>query len=189
MNKQSTDFTKLWQEQPVSTIDLADLERRLRRQRRLQRFYIAFDLMGLIPAVLVLIYAWESLSRLESSLVLGLIVFVFGFYLYITWLRRHAALASFEETNCYVEILKKQLLNNQKIARLTFHSCWVSLLVMIIFFGAMGLFEELSLEKLIDSIPVLLIVAVGLGVMARWAILRERKFKQEYARLIQQEEG
>lgn len=193
MNKQTPDqdLTALWQQQPVSDIDLADVTKRLKRQQRLQRWYIGADVSGFFIGLGALIVNWGKLP-FYMSIVLCTVMFGGGvFTAILMWLRRHAVLATFEDTSHYRETLKKQYLSNQKIARLTLHSAWSSLvMVVVIWLIAAGL-DDLTWDKFVDkggvvTFVVLCLIMAGFGY---WAYKREQKFKREYDQLVGQEQN
>lgn len=183
MSDSSQDLSALWQQQPTNYIDMQDLTRRLKRQQRAQRLYLVLDMLGFVPAIWVLITTWDELSSLLTGCLITLVAVTFVFYLYIAWLRRHAALATFGDTSHYVDTLKKQLLNNHKIARLTFHSCWLSGVALIAILGMMALFEDYTMENLRRSAWVLILVGLGLVAASVWAHKRAVRFKREYQQL------
>lgn len=177
------DLTALWQQQPTSHIDMQDLAKRLKRQQRAQRIYLFVDLLGFVPALWVMMVTWDALSSLLAGCLVALLVITFLFYTYIAWLRRHAALARFEDTSHYLGTLKKQLLNNHKIARLTFHSCWLSGVALVAILGLMAAYEDYTLDDLRRSAWVLGLMGIGLTAMAVWAHKRAARFKLEYQQL------
>lgn len=187
MTDESPDFAALWQQQPVSNINMADLTKRLKRQQRLQRLYIGTDFLGLFVSLGVVLYMWDALPVLLVYMLLGVTAYAMALTVYFSWLRRHAALATFEDTAQFRETLKKQLLNNQKIARLTFHSGWSSIVLVFVIFGVLVTFDEMSVDKLISKLPVLGCLTLLLGSFMPWARRRERKFNAEYQQLISQE--
>ncbi len=183
MSDSSPDLSALWQQQPTNHIDMQDLTRRLKRQQRAQRLYLMLDMLGFVPAIWVLIATWDELSSLLSGCLIILVAVTFVFYLYIAWLRRHAALATFGDTSHYVDTLKKQLLNNHKIARLTFHSCWLSGIALVAILGMMALFDDYTMDNLKRSAWVLVLVVLGLVATSVWAHKRAARFKREYHQL------
>ncbi|NVK55756.1 MAG: hypothetical protein HWE26_09085 [Alteromonadaceae bacterium] len=187
MTDESPDFTALWQQQPVNNIDMADLTKRLKRQQGLQRLYIGTDFLGFFVSLGFILYSWEKLPTLLVAMLLGVMLYALAITVYFSWLRRHAALATFEDTAQFRETLKKQLSNNQKIARLTFHSGWTSIVLLLLIFGVLVIFDEMSIDKLISKLPVLTGMILLLGGFMPWAHRRERKFKAEYQQLINQE--
>ena len=183
MSDTSADLSALWQQQPTNHIDMQDLTRRLKRQQRAQRLYLVLDMLGFVPAIWVLIATWDELSSLLAGCLITLVAVTFVFYLYIAWLRRHAALATFGDTSHYVDTLKKQLLNNHKIARLTFHSCWMSGVALVAILGMMAMFEDYTLDNLRRSVWVLVLIVSGLVGTGVWAHKRAKRFHREYLHL------
>ncbi|MDC8829229.1 hypothetical protein [Alteromonas gilva] len=187
MNDESTDLTALWQQQPVSNIDMADLTKRLKRQQRLQRLYVITDFMCLFMSIGFIAYTWNSLPSVLIYMLFGVSGSALAMTVYFVWLRRHAALATFEDTAQFRETLKKQLRNNQTIARVTFHSGWVSIVMLLTIFGVLVYSGEMSMDKLVSKLPVIAGLCVLMAGFMPWAYQRERKFKAEYQQLIEQE--
>ena len=72
--KPEQDLTALWQQQPVSEIDLSDVTRRLKHQQRLQRWYIVSDFTGFLIGLGMLIYSWEKLPLYLALVLCGVMV-------------------------------------------------------------------------------------------------------------------
>lgn len=190
-NTPEPDFSALWQQQPVYEIDLADVTQRLKHQQRLQRWYIVSDFAGFLVGLGTLLFNWDKLPYFMALVLCGVVISAGAFTAYIVWLRRHAVLASFEDTSHYRETLKKQYLSNQKIARVTMHSSWISLLGMVVIWGIAAVFGELSWQKFLDNngIATFLIVSILMAGFGLWAHKREQKFKAEYAQLVSQDQN
>lgn len=185
------DLSSLWQQQPVSEIDIADVTRRLKQQQRLQRWYILSDFAGFFIGLGVLVFNWEKLP-VYMSLILSAVMVGGGMFTgYVIWLRRHAVLASFEDTSHYRETLKKQYLSNQKIARFTMHSSWSSELILLIIWGISWFVGELTWSEFVEKggITVFIIISLFMTGFGVWAYKREQKFKREYAQLVSQEQN
>ncbi len=187
MNDESSDLTALWQQQPVSNIDMADLTKRLKRQQRLQRLYVVTDFMGFFISIGVIAYTWNSLPNVLIYMLFAVSGSALAMTVYFVWLRRHAALATFEDTTQFRETLKKQLRNNQTIARVTFHSGWASIVMLLIIFGVLVYAGEMSLDKLISKLPVVAGLSLLMAGFMPWAHQREQRFKAEYQQLVDQE--
>ncbi len=183
MSQQRDPLQALWQSQPTSTIDLDTLIRRLGRQRRLQRFYIALDFIGSFIACVMFWYYWDSLTPMAIGMAAIATLIGVGYGLYITYLRRHAAWANLANTQDYQVILLKQLKSNQRIARITLHCCWHSAVMLVVFASIIIARDSDPIDKLDRSWPLLLLGIVCLGIWGRVAQRREQKFKREAATL------
>jgi hypothetical protein len=185
------DFSALWQQQPVHEIDLTDITQRLKHQQRIQRWYIVSDFSGFFFGFGALVYSWDKIPEYLALILCGVVVSAGVFTAYLVWLRRHAVLASFEDTSHYRETLKKQYQSNQKIARVTMHSSWTSLLGMVIIWGIAAGVGELTWQKFVDNkgIETFIVVSIVMAGFGWWAYKRELKFKREYERLISQEQN
>ncbi|GGF63838.1 hypothetical protein [Alteromonas lipolytica] len=190
-NTPEPDFSALWQQQPVSEIDLADVTRRLKHQKWLQRWYVVSDLTGFLIGLGALLYSWQEISLFMAVVLSGVMVCGGAFTGYIIWLRRHALLASFSDTNQYRETLKKQYLSNQKIARVTLHSSWSGVVIMVLVWAVAGLMGEVTWQRFVDNggIVTLLVVCMLMAGFGLWAYKREQKFKAEYEQLVSQEQN
>ncbi|MGB0215884.1 MAG: hypothetical protein ACPF9E_10550 [Alteromonas oceani] len=189
--KPEQDLTALWQQQPVSEIDLSDVTRRLKHQQRLQRWYIVSDFTGFLIGLGMLIYSWEKLPLYLALVLCGVMVCGGVFTGFVIWLRRHAVLASFEDTSHYRETLKNQYLSNQRIARITMHSAWSSELILLVIWGIAAVVGDLSWESFVDKggVTTFIVISVLMAGFGYWAYKREQKFKQEYAQLVSQDQN
>ena len=185
------DLTALWQQQPVSEIDLADVTLRLKAQQRLQRWYIASDFTGFLIGLGMLIYSWEKLPLYMALVLCGVMVGGGVFTGFVIWLRRHAVLASFEDTSHYRDTLKKQSLSNQRIARITLHSAWSSELILLLVWGIAAVVGDLTWKSFVDKggVATFIVISLLMAGFGYWAYKREQKFKREYEQLVSQEQN
>lgn len=180
MTNETDDLAALWQTQTVQQIDLESIKRELQMQRWKQRLYMLIDMIGPVPLALILYYQSDTLPFKAILMLWATLIITVPFVVYFLWLRRHAAFVTAVDTQSYVNVLYRQLANNAKIAFYTKHSCWVSSVILVVFFGreifnTLSASEEgLSLVKIAFWLGMGLICSFGCYI---WARGRERKFR------------
>ncbi len=183
MGSDKNDLELLWQQQSVQHLDIKKIERQFKSQRRKQRCYLIADIFSLLPLAYVLIFMQEKLSKLAFVLiaVIGLISVVYvGALIYF---RRHAVFHRHANTHDYLSSLRKQMLNNVLIARLTRHFCWVVLLGIAAFYGILYWADELNPERGLTYSLVLVASVISTVACYVWAHKREKRFQAEAERL------
>lgn len=80
----------------------------------------------------------------------------------------------------YVDMLKKQLLNNYKIVCLIFYFCWMFGVVFVVILGMMVMFEDYILDNFRCSVWVLVLIVVGLVGIGVWVYKCVKWFYCEY---------
>ena len=180
MTNNTDELAALWQTQSVQEIDVARIQRELRSQRWKQRLYMLVDVLGPVPLALVLYYSSDKLPLSALIIIWATLIISVPFVIYFLWLRRHAAFTKAVDTRSHVNVLYRQVANNAKIAFYTKHSCWVSSVMLIVFFGGeifktlSGNEEELSLVRIVLWLGAGIAGCFGCYI---WARNRERKFK------------
>jgi 4-amino-4-deoxy-L-arabinose transferase-like glycosyltransferase len=183
MNDFNKEWQSLWQQQTTQAIDIKDIGKRLKRQQKLQRLYLVIDILGFLPFMYIFAFMRDKFSTggvIALALVAGICVIFYG---YISWLRRHAMTARFDDTELYVSLLKKQLYNNHRIAALTMHSCWVTFIGLLVLMAVLAVTGEPKAQSWLALLKLLPGSAVFLLIIGIWARRRSNKFKQEYRQL------
>ncbi len=180
MTNNTDDLAALWQTQDVQQIDVDRIQRELQMQRWKQRLYMLVDVLGPVPLALILYYSSDKLPLSALIITWATLIITVPFVIYFLWLRRHAAFKTAVDTQSYVNVLHRQVANNVKIAFYTKHSCWVSSVMLLLFFGG-EIFKTLSASEEGLSF-VRIAVWLGLGLVFSfgcyiWARGRERKFR------------
>lgn len=180
MTNNTDDLAALWQTQDVQQIDVDRIQRELQMQRWKQRLYMLVDVLGPVPLALILYYQSDTLPFTAQLVLWATLLITIPFVGYFLWLRRHAAFSDGVDTQSYVNVLYRQIANNAKIAFYTKHSCWVSSVILVLFFGG-EIFKTLSASE--EGLSFVRIgVWLGLGLVFSfgcyvWARGRERKFR------------
>ncbi len=186
MTNNTDDLAALWQTQEVQAIDVEKIQRELHMQRWKQRFYMLVDVLGPVPLALILYYQSDKLPLSALIITWATLIITVPFVIYFLWLRRHAAFTTAVDTQSHVNVLYRQVANNVKIAFYTKHSCWVSCVMLLLFFGG-EIFKTLSASEEGLSL-VRIAVWLGLGLVISfgcfiWARGRERKFRSRLEEL------
>ncbi len=183
MNSDNNDLELLWQQQSVQQVDIEKIERQFKTQRWKQRCYLVADILSLLPIAYVLIFMQEKLSQLTFALIIGVGLISLLFVGALIYFRRHAAFHRHSNTHDYLSSLRKQILNNVVIARLTRHFCWVVLVGMAAFYGILYWADELNPERGVTYILVLVASVISTFACYVWALKREKRFQAESERL------
>jgi hypothetical protein len=180
MSNNQDPLSQLWQEQKVEKIDLDAISKKWRKIKLKQHLYVFFDLLCLLPFLIVVIYFKDKFDGFTIVYMYGLTVMSLGFVIYVIWLRRFSLGWSKASTEQHIQGLRKQLLNNIKIALLTKHSMWFALIVII--FHQVGLIylEVFPPDKLLRKALISFsIIGVMWPAVWIWADKRAKRFKRE----------
>lgn len=186
MAEQQDPLQSLWQQQSVNAIDMSDVRKRFRAQRWKQRCYLTLDILAMLPLTYVLLFMQDEFAATPMGWlglwVLGGICLVF--VLYIAWLRRHALFGGEAQTEDHLKKLSKQFANNARIAMLTKHSCWVTVLMLFVYYLVMYEAGEIDAEQWRSILFILLpLTCVVMFAMGGWAHRRQRRFERDWERL------
>lgn len=172
-------LSQLWHQQEVDEIDLTEIKREYKKQKFKQILYFAIDSLSMLPVVYFLTFGRDVFSSAAYLGFIGISLIAVGYFVYITWLRRHAVFGRSEKTLSFTNSLRKQFKNNQRIANLTKHSCWVTMLALAAFYGTLRWLGEIPDEKWGFVLNVLAGTAVVMFGAAVWAHKREAMFKNK----------
>ena len=178
-------LSELWQRQVTEEIDLDSVKREFQKQKWKHILYTVFDALGCVPLVILLVYFRDqfSITALIGLSVFGLTAVVY--FVYFTWLRRHAILGVSDSTSNYTRVLMMQYKNNRKIASLTMHSCWIVMIMLMMFWGAIYFAGEFDSAKLGRKLLSFGLTGLIMAVVARWAYKRKQLFDEKYKSLRQ----
>ena len=178
-------LSELWQRQVTEEIDLDSVKREFQKQKWKHILYTVFDALGCVPLVILLVYFRDqfSMTALIGLSVFGLTAVVY--FVYFTWLRRHAILGVSDSTSNYTRALMMQYKNNRKIASLTMHSCWIVMIMLMMFWGAIYFAGEFDSAKLGRKLLSFGLTGLIMAVVARWAYKRKQLFDEKYKSLRQ----
>lgn len=178
-------LSELWQRQVTEEIDLDSVKREFQKQKWKHILYTVFDALGCVPLVILLVYFRDqfSITALIGLSVFGLTAVVY--FVYFTWLRRHAILGVSDSTSNYTRVLMMQYKNNRKIASLTMHSCWIVMIMLMMFWGAIYFAGEFDTAKLDRKLLSFGLTGLIMAVVARWAYKRKQLFDEKYKSLRQ----
>lgn len=182
--KNDDDLTTLWQQQPVTNIDIEEVKSAFKKEQKKQRLFMLLDFLGVVPTAFIIYWKWDMFSTLASIMIVGVYLLCIPLLAYQLWLRRVVAFNNTQKTQGHLESLIKQMENNAKIAWLTKHSCWLAILFLVVFMGTMYLQGELSEGSNMKRLISLGITFGALGWAYQWANKRERKAKQRLAAFI-----
>lgn len=178
-------LSELWQRQVTEEIDLDSVKREFQKQKWKHILYTVFDALGCVPLVILLVYFRDQFS---TTALIGLSVFgltAVVYFVYFTWLRRHAILGVSDSTSNYTRVLMMQYKNNRKIASLTMHSCWIVMIMLMMFWGAIYFAGEFDSAKLDRKLLSFGLTGLIMAVVARWAYKRKQLFDEKYKSLRQ----
>ena len=186
MTEQHDELAALWQQQAVSEIDMTQIQIELTKQRWKQRLYMTIDILSPLPLILMLYFMHDELSPISLWTVIITLALTIPVVIYIAWLRRHAAFRSSQSTQSYLEVLQKQMANNEKIARFTKHSSWMSATVLVVLNLYRLLSGELTQKPDFSMNTFYFWITAGVVACAHcyfWARGRERRFKRRQQEL------
>ena len=185
MAEEKDPLSELWQTQVTEDIDVNAVKRDLQKQKWKHILYTVFDALGCVPLVILLVYFRDqfSITALIGLSVFGLTAVVY--FVYFTWLRRHAILGVSDSTSNYTRALMMQYKNNRKIASLTMHSCWIVMIMLMMFWGAIYFAGEFDSAKLDRKLLSFGLTGLIMAVVARWAYKRKQLFDEKYKSLRQ----
>jgi hypothetical protein len=177
-------LNQLWQQQSVERADVSLINKQWKLLRMKQRLYVAVDVMSvLIPFIFILLYA-DKLDKFTFIFALFVMALSLPFIIYITWLRRFSLGWSSVDTEEHIQKLNKQITNNIKIAYVTKHSVWPTILVPIVHFSGLYYLDVFTVEKLIYksqfSIGILVIMLPCIWI---WANKRQKRFSKDLVHL------
>ena len=178
-------LSELWQRQVTEEIDLDSVKREFQKQKWKHILYTVFDALGCVPLVILLVYFRDQFS---TTALIGLSVFgltAVVYFVYFTWLRRHAILGVSDSTSNYTRALMMQYKNNRKIASLTMHSCWIVMIMLMMFWSAIYFAGEFDSAKLDRKLLSFGLTGLIMAVVARWAYKRKQLFDEKYKSLRQ----
>lgn len=183
MAEEKDPLSELWQTQVTEDIDVNAVKRDLQKQKWKHILYTFFDALGCVPLIILFVYFRDefSLTALIGMAVFGLVALIY--FVYFTWLRRHAILGVSESTSNYTRTLMLQYKNNRKIASLTMHSCWIVMIMLFCFFGAIYLAGEFPTDGIGRRILAIGMTGVFMAGVGRWAYKRKQFFDAKYQRL------
>ncbi|GGW91363.1 hypothetical protein [Alteromonas halophila] len=181
------ELSELWQSQPVSDVDIAQIKQDFRGQVIKQRCYMLLDVLGMLPAILLVWLGWASFSPLAAGMLVGLGMVLLPVVGYLLWLRRIAAFGSASTTTEYLHQLTRQMQNNARIAWLTRHSAWLTPLFIAVFYLVMFVRGEMTPDRYPVVAGALLGMCCLMAVFYRWALLRERRFTRLAKQLAAQQ--
>tara|TARA_B100001765_G_C19431257_1_gene305675 strand:- start:57 stop:635 length:579 start_codon:yes stop_codon:yes gene_type:complete len=174
-----TELSSLWQAQTVNDIDLAAVKQGFMSQRKKQRLYMAVDIGAFIPALFLLYHFWSELSFTVKAVNLTVGVIALPLLIYQLWLRRVAAFSRNVSTLDHLDVLTKQIKNNVRIAIITKHSTWISMVLVMLTMALQYVVDDVSTSKLSFMFGVLAATAFIMGVWYVWAAKREQRFRRQ----------
>ncbi|MBD3585762.1 hypothetical protein HHX48_08455 [Salinimonas sp. HHU 13199] len=188
MNEFDKDLGELWQSQPVSAIDIKKVKQRWRTFQLRHRLYLALDCFCLVPLIYLLFWSPIKTNSPQWYFLIAIGFAAVTYTGYLTWLRR-LSLFSGKSTRDHLDLLRRQLANNVRIAQVSKHSAWVTQLALTAFFATLYLSGGLPASKL--SSVSLAIGGAGIAnlLFYLWAARRQRRFAREYAQLVTQLEA
>lgn len=174
-------FSRLWQQQKVTDVNLPALKRQWRRVKISQWTYFTLDLLSTIMLPVMLYFIYQQLNTYEVIWFVGLALLSLGFFAYLVWLRRFSLGFGKERLalSNYYELVKAQYQQNIKLARLSKTTAlWMPAIMLS--FLLVGYFSEAFegdalLRKLTFSVVFLGILTPGIWI---WAHKREQKFRR-----------
>lgn len=182
MNDFEQQLSALWQTQRVKAVDIEQVKKRLRNLQIKHRCYLLLDVLMLVPFVWLIGWAPAHLSASATVFVLLLGVVTIGYTLYLGWLRRAVVLGRLTTAD-HVALLRQQLSNNVRIARISKHSAWLCQLAICGFFISEWLVEDFRPDNLVNFGAIMAGATVfNIGFYV-WAARREQRFRAEAAAL------
>jgi len=188
VDNQNRDLAKLWQAQPVASVDLAQIKQSLVSERRKQRLFMLLDCSAVLPLLYVLYRFWDDFSPASQAFQAIMLAVALPMLVYQLWLRRIAAFYRADQTHCHVTHLIKQIENNVRIAFITKHSTWLASLCMCLFFTERYFYGALSDEKIIRNIFIVLTISGGMAVWYVLANKRQKRLQEKLRSLREMQE-
>ncbi len=182
-NEQNETLSALWQNQPVTAIDVDEVKSSLRSERTKQRWYMVIDSLAFIPAVYLLITSWDKFTFVAHAMFIFMLVTALPLLVYQLWLRRVAAFSKDTQTADHLIQLTRQIKNNVKIAFITKHSTWTAVLFGYAFLLERYFFGDPTPEKITKMAIVMTSVSIGMLVWYIWAHKRQKRFERQLDRL------
>ena len=191
---QNNDFDEqlqqLWQQQQTVKVDVGQLKHAA-KWMRIKQFGYAFLDIACVASAIIVMYSFRD--HYSTVFLYGMSVFIFialVFTIYLLYLRRHALLnrLASESTQGYLSLMVKQTNNNMKIAWITQHSCWLTWIVLVVFWLYLGAYDDMPSNVLQRKA----LLSVGLSAvifipMWFWTTWRRKKFIRMRDELIAQQ--
>ncbi len=182
-NSSDIELHQLWQEQTVSPLNLNDIRRRATLQTRKQRFYLALDIICLLP--------WLAFFIIDIKLPPSQKIFLFVFMtmsvltvVYIIKLRWTSLRSMNKNTGDYSLRLLQQLKNNQRLAYINKPISLIVILGSLCIEPVSYLLDEITLEQAMHKGAISFAILVALlGPWVWWFHRREKRFEREAAEL------
>ncbi|MBF7074263.1 hypothetical protein ISG33_12725 [Glaciecola sp. MH2013] len=178
-------FEALWQEQSSFNVDFENIAKQARLQRNKQRLYMAVDVLGLVPLVMVMVlidenkYAAPIIPFFFINLIAGIVMVA-----YFIKLRSISAFSSTKATSDYAETLIKQLRNNALISRINKHTSWIVAIAVVAFLTIDGAMRDYDYQHLLSifarSFGLVLVIFVPWYI---WSKRRQLRFENEASKL------
>lgn len=191
---QNNDFDEqlqqLWQQQQTVKVDVGQLKHAA-EWMRIKQFGYAFLDIACVASAIIVMYSFRD--HYSTVFLYGMSVFIFialVFTIYLLYLRRHALLnrLASESTQGYLALMVKQTNNNIKIAWITQHSCWLTWIVLVVFWLYLGAYEDMPSNvlqrKALLSVGLSAVIFIPMWFWANW---RRKKFIRMRDELIAQQ--
>lgn len=170
----------LWQQQQTEPVAVDAVKQKWLKIKLKQRLYFAIDIVGVFIMLTAFYIAFDKVGLFAKTWMAILTVFAGAVTCYLSYLRRFALSWSNVGTGSYIEHLKKQLINNIRIAKLNRDmSLWMILAMVILHLG-MFYFDNVMLPTTIrKGLISLTILAVLIPPFWLWANRRAKRFTRE----------
>lgn len=191
---QNNDFDEqlqqLWQQQQTVKVDVGQLKHAA-KWMRIKQFGYAFLDIACVASAIIVMYSFRD--HYSTVFLYGMSVFIFialVFTIYLLYLRRHALLnrLASESTQGYLALMIKQTNNNIKIAWITQHSCWLTWIVLVVFWLYLGAYDDMPSNvlqrKALLSVGLSAVIFIPMWFWANW---RRKKFIRMRDELIAQQ--
>lgn len=184
---QQDNLATLWQQQKTTDIDIAELKSKVSRMRLKQGLYVLLDFAGVFLGIATLIIFREKMSDVFFYMMFVVIALTFVFAAYLLYLRRFALFNQSQSTHDYLQTLKQQIKSNVRIARFTRHSCWATMLMLLVLWLVLGVFDDIPFDEWQRKTYLSLGFAAVFCIPTWfWARNRERKFELELSTIEKQ---
>lgn len=184
MTNDQDPLNQLWQQQSVEKPNVKVIGKQWKRVQLKHRLYAILDIMSLVLPFYFILFYVEKLDSFTRILLICIFVLCVPFVVYIIWLRRFAIVWSSSGTEQHIQKLRKQITNNIKIAFVTKHSVWPTMLIPVVHFSGLYYLDVFTVDKLIYksqfSIGILVIMLPCIWV---WANKRQKRFSEDLANL------
>ena len=182
--KQINDpLQEMWQEQITHSVDIAEIAKEAKTQRRKQRLYVALDILSLTPCAMFFFiegeFSFAFYVFIACIFVSGLAMV--AYFLKLRWL---AAFGDITDTHDFTSTLIQQYKNNALIARINKHVGWLSGVASVTVALVLLVMQGETLDESLKKLGIVTMLMIGFCIpWCIWAHRRQKRFESQVANL------